>query len=298
MILFTSVRPLERAENIKAVYDAYDGDKVFVQRSYSKPIENIEQYSLMVTDGLVEQSPGKYLWIGHGMGAGKTIGLQHPTAPFHGSELVTYAIASSVDIIPTVAEFCGISQDKVIPLGMPRTDAYFQADKPASDKKHYLYAPTFRGWRGWHPKWDILDSGLFDTEVLTVKPHMVNNAAFLPRKMRHIVEASKDIPSTPFLLETDVLVTDYSSIMFDAYVMRKPVVLFAKDKFRYLRRRGMYCQYPEWYSDFYCDNENDLLHYMRQAKWTPHMEELRRYHAGACDGRSTKRCIELIKDML
>lgn len=298
MILFTSVRPLERAENLRTVYDAYDGDKVFVQRSYNKPIEDIDQYSLMVTDGLVEQSPAKYLWIGHGMGAGKRIGIQHPTAPFHGSNLVTYAIASSEEIVPTVASFCGIPEDRVIPLGMPRTDAYFQDKPPETDTKEYLYAPTFRGYNWWTPDWGRLDKLLNDDEKFIVKPHMVTKTILPSKQRKHITEVSSDIPSTEHLLKAGVLVTDYSSIMFDAYVMRKPVVLFAKDMYKYKRSRGMYCDYPEWYSDSFCENEGELIVRMRNARWTPHMERLREYHAGACDGHSTERCIKLIKDML
>jgi hypothetical protein len=30
-VLFAGTKPLNRAENLNAVYDAYDGDKVFVQ---------------------------------------------------------------------------------------------------------------------------------------------------------------------------------------------------------------------------------------------------------------------------
>ena len=299
MVLFTSVRPLERAENLKAVYDAFDGDKEFIQRSYSKPIEGMHsgRYRLMVTDGLIEDSPGKYIWIGHGMGAGKTIGLQHPNVPFMASDLVTYAIASSEEMIPIVAGFCGIPEEHVIPLGMPRTDAYFHKRKKSHDKKQYLYAPTFRGYKDWIPDFDLIDYGLTDDEEFIVKPHMVTK--HLPVGERyHVVERSSDIPSTDSLVDADVVITDFSSIMFDAMVLRKPLVLFAKDRYRYQDLRGMYLDYPAFYSDCFCDDEMDLVQNLRQVQWTPHMEELRNFYTGACDGHSVERCIQLIKDTL
>ena len=296
MVLFTSVRPLERAENLKAVWDAYDGPKEFIQRSYNKPIENIERFSVMVTDGLVEQSPGKYLWIGHGMGAGKTIGLQHPTAPFKASELVTYAIASSEDIIPTVAEFCGISESQVIPLGMPRTDAYFQAKKTKSQEKRHLYAPTFRAGY-WHPDFDLVSELLPEGHRFIYKPHMVTGDRY-KSSWPNITFASSKETSTQYLVDADTVITDYSSIMFDAMVLRKPIVLFCKDKDEYLKSRGMYCTYPAMYSDCCCDNEEDLVESLQNVQWTKHMEELREYHAGACDGHSTERCIDLIRSMI
>lgn len=298
MVLFTSVRPLERAENIKTVYDAYDGPKEFVQRSNSKPVEGMHsgRYRLVVTDGLINESPGKYIWIGHGMGAGKTIGLQHPTAPFKGSGLVTYAIASSEEMIPIVAGFCGISEEKVIPLGMPRTDAYFGAKATPSKEKRHLYAPTFRAGR-WDPDLNLIWRMLPEGHRFIFKPHMVTGdrwTSFWP----NIEIASAHVPSTQYLIDADTVVTDYSSIMFDAMVLRKPVILFAKDKDRYLQERGMYYKYPQMYSRMFCAEEGQLVANMINAEWTESDEKLRNFYAGACDGHSTERTLELIRSCL
>ncbi len=297
-VLFTSVRPLERAENLKAVYDAYDGEKQYVQRTYNKSIEGIHsgKYRLVVTDGLIDESPGKYLWIGHGMGAGKKIGLQHPYARFRKSELITYAIASSVDMVPVVAKFCGIPESKVIPLGMPRTDAYFGQAPEEKPYKEYLYAPTFRPWK-WIPDWQQLADNIHDDERFIVKPHMVTKT-LLQGTWKNIEEASSEVPSTPYLLSADVVITDYSSIMFDAMVLRKPVVLFAKDKFDYLANQGMYFPYPDQYSEHFYDTEMALMVFARRAEWTDFCEERRQFYTGACDGHSTERTIDLIKTIL
>ena len=298
MVLFTSVRPLDRAENLKAVYDAYDGPKEFVQRSYDRPVPGIRsgKYRLVVTDGLMEESPGKYIWIGHGMGAGKTIGLQHPTSPFRASSLVTYAIASSPEMVPVVAGFCGISEDQVIPLGMPRTDAYFGADPEEHTEKRHLYAPTFR--RGfWMPDFNMIHRFMPEDHELTVKLHMVTGDRFRSH-WQHISAAHPMVPSTPYLMGTDTVITDYSSIMFDSMVLRKPVILFAKDRQDYLRDRGMYYPYPEKYSRMYCEDERQLIEYMKAAHWDDHAEELRQFYAGSCDGHSTERTIALIRSVL
>lgn len=295
MVLFTSVRPLERAENLKTVYDAWDGDKEFYQTTPGKPIPNIQSYELQVGDELPVESPGKFLWIGHGMGAGKLYGIQRKW--FHHTKLITYAIASSKEMIPYVAKFTGLDESKIIPLGMPRTDAYFKKQKKSYDKKQYLYVPTFRGYKEWIPEFGTLDRSLTDEEELIVKPHMVTKH-LLTKERDHVIERSSDIPSTDSLVDADVVVTDFSSIMFDAYVLRKPVVLFAKDRLKYQRLRGMYCQYPKRYTDQYCETERELITLMRQAKWTPYLEELREYYTGACDGHSTERCIELMRSML
>ena len=303
-VLFTSVRPLYRAENLKAVYDAYDGEKQFVQRLNGVPIDGINsgKYSLLVTDGLIEESPGKYIFISHGMGAGKTVGLQHPTNPFAGSDLITYAIASSEEMVSHVASFCGIPESKVVPVGMPRTDAYFHTEDIQNpywfSGRNCLYAPTFRTG-GWHPDWNRISNAMTDGLMFNVKAHMITQRLMpYDRYYSGIVEYSAEEPSTPYLVNTDVLVTDYSSIMFDAMILRKPTVLFAKDKERYLSVRGMYCKYPDGYSRYFCETEEELVEMMAEAEWSDHDEELRQYHAGACDGHSVERTIDLIRSVL
>lgn len=299
MVLFTSVRPLERAENLKTVYDAFDGEKEYVQTVPGQPIPDLHsgKYTLQVGDELPTETCGKFIWIGHGMGAGKAYGIQRKW--FHHTELIDYAIASSNEMVPYVSMFTGLNKSQIVPLGMPRTDAYFKKQKSTHYRKQYLYVPTFRAYDWWKPDWSSLERCLNEDELFIVKPHMVTKR-LLP-KGKHwdsIIERSSEIPSTDSLVDSDVVITDYSSIMFDAFVLRKPVVLFAKDRFKYLRQRPMYCQYPEMYSDYFCDYEDALVNVMRQARWTPHLEELRGFYAGACDGHSTERCIELIRSML
>ena len=300
MVLFTSQRPLERAENLKAVYDAYDGAKRYERMNPYSEIPDLHsgEYKLQVTDELPSDTVGKCLFIGHSMGAAKTYGLDQPHPYFNRPDLITCAIASSEDMIPVVMKQCGISKSQVVPLGMPRTDALYNVQSEDSVRKNYLYVPTFRGYKWWVPEWGSLDIRLNDDEDFVVKAHMVTRKIMSDKQYRHIAEADSMIPSKDFLLRADVVITDYSSIMFDAFVAHRPVVLFAKDKFKYLRTRGMYCPYPEWYSDYFCETEESLVRTLRQAEWTPHMEELRNYHVGACDGRSTERCIELIRSMI
>lgn len=301
MILFVSVRPLARAENIKAVWNAWEGPKEFFQtKDYPEHIINPKHglysgtYELMVTDDLPSYSPGKCLFIGHGMGAGKLYGLDQPNPYFRNPKLVTAAIASSADMVNVVASYCGISKDQVFAYGMPRTDAYFGHEFKKTHK--HLYAPTFR-FNQWQPKFDQLSYYMKEGEKLIAKPHMVTG--HFSRSVWHNIDVvSSDEISTPYLLEADSVITDYSSIMFDAMVMRKPVILFAKDKDHYLSSRGMYEPYPQFYSDFFFDNEKDLAQYIGEAEWSS-MDEVRRNHyVRSCDGHSTERVVNLMKSMM
>lgn len=299
MILFVSSRPLERAENIKAVWNAYQGEKEFANLEF--PYTDIKcehglksgAYDLMVTDELVSCSPGKYLFIGHGMGAGKTYGLQQPNRYFQAPHLITRAIASSPAMVPFVAKYCGIDEDKVIAIGMPRTDIYFTAEHKKTGK--HLYAPTYRFY-DWLPKWSIISENLRPGHTIMAKPHMLQSR-FEPTRWGNIEMLSPDDRSTPYLMEMDTLITDYSSIMFDAMVMRKPVILFAKDKDIYLSMRGMYLPYPSKYSRIFLSNEQELALAIPKVEWEDRDEEYRDYFVSSCDGHSVERILQIIEDL-
>lgn len=308
MILFTSDRPLYRAENIKAVYDAYDGEKEFIQTDpwHYNPEVASTKYSLRVCDEFIFSSPGKAVMIGHGISGGKSFGLDQPHPYFQrkNAKLLTYVISTSEATRDLVARQSGVAIGSVLPLGMPRTDAYFGKQKGdggtfLAEKRSYLFAPTWRNaYEGSFPdiNWDLLDALLGDGEVLVVKPHMLLKTV-LKKPYRHIVEVSSDTPSTPYLIDCDVLVTDYSSIMLDAHVLRKPVVLFEKQK-GYAESRGMYLKYPDEYASRYCTTEESLVYALRTAFEPMEADEkCREYTSAACDGHSTERVVRLIKEI-
>ena len=304
IVLFTSNRSLDRAENLKAVFNAYDGPKEFFQTGRraqdwgTQPDFDSGKYSLLVADDLPDSSPGKCIFIGHGMGACKTYGLDQPYAYFRRPELLTYAIASSEHMVETVAKQCGISKSQVIPLGMPRTDAYFVPEKKVRRPyKYHLYAPTFRNG-GWIPNWNEVHWHMPAGHKLMVKPHMVTGPIIRRNVWDSLEVYSPQSPSTPFLKMTETVVTDFSSIMFDAMVLRKPVILFAKDKDRYLRERGLYYPYPEMYSKYFFDKEADMAACLAYAEWDDSDEALRQFYVGACDGHSVERTLDLIRSVL
>lgn len=299
-VLFASLRPLNRAENLKAVYDAYDGEKEFVQVGIGQKIDGLHsgRYDLMVADELPNDTPGKCIFIHHAMGAGKTYGLDQPWAYFKDPGLLTCAITSSKEMVPLIASQLGLPEEKVLPLGLPRTDAYFRTARKRSRYKEHLYVPTFRrGYDSWMADMNRIQGYIPEGYRFTVKLHPITGDVFR-HGWENVRAVSPMEPSTPYLVDTDTVITDYSSIMFDAMVLRKPVILFAKDKDQYLAERGMYYDYPYDYCDRYCETEEALIEYMKTARWSPGDEEAREFFAGACDGHATDRVIKLIKECL
>jgi len=307
-VLFTSRRQLGRCENITAVYNAYDGEKDFIRENWGNPDPRIMsgEFSVMVADDFVPYSPGKLIMLTHGASGGKSYGLRQPY-PYHDARqasLIDYVVSTSEATVGLEAQQHGVPVSKVLPLGMPRMDAYFGKRKgdgktSLAGRRAYLYAPTFR--KPFEPPmpdidWFYFEEMLTDDEVFVIKPHMVTGRLFKSRsRLRHVFEAPSILPSAPYLIDCDVLITDYSSIMFDAHVLGKPVILFEKET-GFVQKRGMSFPYPEGYASRYATREEMLLKMMRQAD-APGPEDIRCRErcCGACDGHATERVVDLIR---
>lgn len=150
--LFISQNPLNRCENLAAVWEAYDGPKEFRCGQENMVEAEAEGFSVVVCDALPKRINGKdkckLVNIDHGLTGGKLYGLDEGDKPWVDPVAfaqIDYAIASSRAGVPIVARTFGISTQRVLPLGAPRTDKYFNDTPPDDEDRYkYLYAPTFR----------------------------------------------------------------------------------------------------------------------------------------------------------
>lgn len=305
-VLFASTRPIERAENLKAAFDAYDGGKAFVQTDVYRrhPIIRSGAFDLMVIDEFPNETPGKCIMMWHAIQGGKYIGLDQPH-PYYRAEragLMDYIVTSGSGAVPMFARCSGLPTEKVLALGMPRTDAYVGKRKGdggtvlAEKKRAWLFAPTWRAKE--EPAmpeidWERLDRMMTDDEMIAVKGHMMTRGLGIG-KFRHIIEIPPTEPSSPYLYDCDAVVTDYSSILFDGYLLGKPGVLFEKAK-GYTDARGTYMRYPEVYCSRYCTDEEELIDCLRNADGIGEIERVcLRYVADMCDGHAGERIAKLI----
>ena len=299
MVIFTSLWDFERAFNISTVYDAYDGEKTFVKLTKEgRKYISETKCDLVVTDEVVNSSASPVITLGHGIGGAKHYGFDQPNPYFkkQGAELLKYAVIASSYLVEKASKQLGIPESRILPLGMPRTDLYFGKKKgdgktPYSDKKVYLYAPTFGTSTYIRTSWHEVDRSLTDDEIFLIKPHPVVGD-LSGGDFKHIRYISSREPSEPYLIDCDVCITDYSSIMFDAHILDKPVVLYAKDYEYYRKSRGMYFDYPKGYSDYHTTNGFDLLKLCRISE---SRKEKFSYFYDACDGHSVERIVDLIK---
>ena len=87
-----------------------------------------------------------------------------------------------------------------------------------------------------------LDALLSDTQVMYVKQHHINRVKLDFSGFRHIKPFPTDCLIYEFLNATDVLVTDYSSVMFDYLTTGRKIVLFVPDLEVFERIRGLHME--------------------------------------------------------
>ncbi|MFD8154553.1 CDP-glycerol glycerophosphotransferase family protein [Streptomyces sp. NPDC059720] len=142
--------------------------------------------------------------------------------------------------------------------GYPRNDVYYTAGAAeiravrdllgiAPGRRAVLYAPTHRDYEaGWTPRLDLaaLADRLGEDTVLLVRGHYFYGGAASPltnlRRTGRIIDVSSYDPVEDLCLAADVLVTDYSSIMFDYANLDRPIVVYADDWETYRTTRGVY----------------------------------------------------------
>lgn len=141
---------------------------------------------------------------------------------------------------------------EVLETGYPRVDRLVNASLDrvnrvrgelgiAPGQVAVLYAPTHRDHQdGTAPVLDVqrFADQLGDDHVLLVRSHYFD----VPRvpSSRGVVDVSSHPSVEDLCIAADVLITDYSSAMFDYAVLDRPIVIYAPDWEMYRRSRGVY----------------------------------------------------------
>lgn len=125
--------------------------------------------------------------------------------------------------------------------------SYLSQVMPINDKKKIaLYAPTWRGANGnyknvvneYTEAIDLFNKYLPDDYQLIFKPH--KNAAKFFKDNTSTIIVPDWLDVNELLSITDLLISDYSSIIFDYYFTGKPVINWMYDKDEYAKNNGFY----------------------------------------------------------
>jgi CDP-glycerol glycerophosphotransferase (TagB/SpsB family) len=212
--------------------------------------------------------------IWHAVGAIKTFGLKDQSLAHRSNKAIERfkkvykqfhkVVVGSDEMAFVFQEAFGISSDRLLRTGIPRTDLFYNEDKQQqiiddlyrenpllTRKKVILYAPTFRdsSLENFEMKLDIdyLYRTLGDDYAIIVKLHpAIKNKHFLKNEYEHFVLDYSDYRDVnDLLLIADILISDYSSIPYEYSLLYKPMIFYAYDLEIYRQERGLWAEYEK-----------------------------------------------------
>lgn len=173
----------------------------------------------------------------------------------------------AIDLMASNSDFCtkmyrrGFRyKGKIIEVGTPRNDILVKGDASARDRvleyynikeqtKIVVYAPTFRNSYKNNP-YDIdlkkltsrLKNKYGSDWVVLVRLHPVAQkySDIFFSYSRQILDATGYPDMQDLIMACDLLITDYSSVMFESLIANKSAILYAKDIDEYADERGYY----------------------------------------------------------
>ena len=187
---------------------------------------------------------------------------------------------------------------EIMPSGLPRNDLFFSGRvteirnevcrKLNIDQNAIivLYAPTFRG--------EIdsarsLSSNQIDFKdiVKLIVQRTNKNCIILFRAHYAIADSSVttnylDVTLYPdvqeLLCAADILISDYSSVIWDFSLMKKPCFLYMPDKDYYINKdRGVYTSIEEW-PGVICETNEELQRKIEELDYDVYRKKIEEYH--------------------
>lgn len=335
-VLFFSIRRNgELDDNLKCIETQWKGKKIIASKML--PHDNLYKLKMyyyiatskiIITDDYIRylrlfplKDNQRVIQLWHACGAFKKFGIQGSTLSL-GLERAThiqynFVSVSAEGIRQIYANAFDIDKSHVVAMGVPRTDIFFdkmeikkRSEKIYSEhpewkaKEIILYAPTFRDKTGdrsvFKPELDFehLSNKLNENQILIIAPHPVMKTPILDKSYKNIFE-ERSIHTMDLMFISTQLITDYSSVIFEYCLLKKPIVFFCYDLEMY--DRGFYLPYDENLPGKIVKTQNELEDYLSnnsRFELAANYDSFVDKYMGACDGNSTGRIVKLMEDYM
>lgn len=211
--------------------------------------------------------------------------------------------------VPVFTKTMRLASGVVQATGISRSDYYYdeawnQANREefyrkypeAKGKKVILWAPTFRGNAAMPTLCGMeeVQRVMKETEdryywVIKLHPHLEEKG----------MKSNCDLPSEKIFAVADLLITDYSSILFDYMAYKKPFLFFAPDFDSFDHARGFYVPYDSFPCKVVTDGAGlpAAIEYELSERDPAEIEKCFAYHMSMCDGKATERILKTIKQI-
>ncbi len=296
-------------------------------KSWLRLMDKVAQADIMFVDDHVpfmdwmEVDPKtRIIQIWHAGAGYKAVGYSrwgHKGSPsaYSAHRQYDFGITPSHNIAFFFSEQFGINEEQILPTGMPRMDSYLdpehrkQTEKALykqypmlKDKKVVLFAPTYRGTnrKSAHYPYQLIDFDRFyelcgDEYIVLFKMHpWVSASVPIPEKYKdRFLDLNKYPNINDLYYIADLLITDYSSSVFEYSLMRRPMMFFAFDELQYSYSRGFHREYRPAAPGKICSTFDELMDAFAAKDFEfekngPYIE----YHFDHIDSGATDRVID------
>lgn len=286
----------------KMIPDSFGGKVRYVGEMF-RQMKALATSKVVILDGycilacmLKHKSDLKIIQIWHALGSfkrfGKSIldmkgGKSSKTASaFKMHNNYDFIAASGDKCVPNFSEAFGQPEEKFLPIGIPRMDyltneeeterlrqnIYLKYPQLDNGKKNILYVPTFR------------DNEKDTAELRSATEDLVNQVNYTEYNLivkHHVVDTNKEeiyidsrmnrltgeaFTGMDFMAAADYVVTDYSSIIYEALLKNLPLYIYCFDSERYIDERGFYIDFWRDIPAVYSKNARGVCEQISQNK--------------------------------
>ncbi|WP_022670392.1 CDP-glycerol glycerophosphotransferase family protein [Hippea alviniae] len=260
------------------------------------------------------------LW--HGAGAFKKFGLHTKRSRWLKfwrkkdieSWDIVFCSSEFIKDIYSVA-FGDFDRDRIFVNGLPRNDFLFSLNQKRNDlksqmnienKKIILFAPTFRDKEFEEYYLDMIEDINFISKKLPKDFQLaIRLHPSVPQRVFDFIDFSDILDFNAFKTEeslviADILITDYSSIIFDFALLEKPMLFYAPDLDVYYDKRGFYFDYKSFVPGPISYSKEELLENIKQydwLKWQNKVKEFKEKFNPYFDGKNSERVINKILEI-
>lgn len=217
---------------------------------------------------------------------------------------------------------CFAFDKTVLEIGYPRNDILINSTAEdiaglkekmglPSDKKIILYAPTWRDNQFYKKgeykfastiDFDALRDAISDEYVMIVKYHyLIKDNVDWSKYKGFIYQYGETEDIANLYLVSDMLITDYSSVMFDYSVLKRPMIFFTYDLEEYRSSlRGFYFDFlEEAPGPVILDNDAliDAIKNYNFSEWSDKYEAFHKKYNHCDDGKASAKVVELIEKL-
>lgn len=243
--------------------------------------------------------------VWHAAGAFKRFG--EDTQRLYAIRGLDAVLVSTPEVAPIYAQALNVPEEHVYAVGIPAADVLAQRDfvwqaRSEIERKYpaligrriALYAPTFRG----AGVSDISAPPVDYAALARALPGYALAVRLHPMMTGRVPDGMPDLSGEDLmtaLAAADLLITDYSSVIFEYCLFDRPMLFYAPDLARYKGERGFYFGYEQFVPGRICTSLEAVSQAILQEDFAPEQRNaFRKRFIFGCDGQATRRAGELV----